>query len=197
MAINVKFKGKNYFNKSKLQEKLILEIKNNKREKRITLNSDKTNNSYWIETKEYRKLLENAITKEYRKDNKGLLEKANEEAAELARYYEVEERVKPYQQSSAYCTIKDHKDNWVAKRPVRLLNPSKTEIRRISKVFLDNINKTIRIKLNLPQWRSTNDAIGWFKNLSDKHERKFVKFDITAFYPSITKRILMNALSWA
>ena len=89
------------------------------------------------------------------------------------------------------------KNDFVSRRPVRLINPSKTEIGRISKVILDRVNGEIRNKLNLPQWRSTNDAISWFKNLEDNQERKLVKFDIISFYPSITRKLLLNAMHWA
>ena len=80
---------------------------------------------------------------------------------------------------------------------MRLINPSKSEIGKISKTILDRINSSIRQKLKLPQWRSTNDAISWFKDLNDKSERKFVKFDIVSYYPSITRKVLMKSINWA
>ena len=36
----------------------------------------------------------------------------------------------------------------------------------------------------------------WFKNLDQKDRRKFLKFDIEAFYPSITKELLQRAITF-
>ena len=87
----------------------------NKREKRVLLSSDKTSNTYWIQANEYSQKLDNAITSEYKKDNNGLLEEVNTEAAAIAKYFQVEERAKPYQETNAYITIKDHKKYFVPK----------------------------------------------------------------------------------
>ena len=195
MAMNVQFE-KNP-KKHRLGEQMKDVIRNNKKDKRILVSSDKTNNNYWMDQEEYSKSLDNAITKEYKKGKEEELNKVNEEAAIIAKYYEVEERAKPYGKSSAYVTIKDHKQDFISNRPVRLINPSKSEIGKISKIILDRINSNIRQNLKLPQWRSTNDAISWFKDLKDKSERKFVKFDIVSFYPSITRKVLMKAINWA
>ena len=45
-------------------------------------------------------------------------------------------------------------------------------------------------KKEVNQWRNTATVINWFKNLSDKHKLKFIKFDIAEFYQSISKNLL-------
>lgn len=75
-----------------------------------------------------------------------------------------------------------------------IIKPSKYGIGKITKVILDHINSDIRQTLKLSQWRSTKDAIRWFKDLNNKSERKLVKFDIVSFYPSITRKVLMKAI---
>ena len=97
-----------------------------------------------MEQSEYSKSLDNAITNEYQKGKDEEVNKVNEEAAIIARYYEVEEKAKPYGKCNAYVTFKDHKHDFISNRPVRLINPSKSEIGKISKIILDRINSNIR-----------------------------------------------------
>ena len=40
-------------------------------------------------------------------------------------------------------------------------------------------------------------VIDWFKNLADKQKRKFIKFDITEFYPSISEALLNKSIDYA
>ena len=47
------------------------------------------------------------------------------------------------------------------------------------------------------QWRNTPQVISWFKNLKDKENQRFIKFDITDFYPLISEDILSGAISYA
>ena len=55
----------------------------------------------------------------------------------------------------------------------------------------------LRTRLNLNQWRSTQEVIDWFNGLEDKKSLKFVKFDIVSFYLSITKELLNKTIAWA
>ena len=41
------------------------------------------------------------------------------------------------------------------------------------------------------------EVINWFKNLSDKHKRKFIKLDIAEFYPSISENLLNKSIEYA
>jgi len=47
------------------------------------------------------------------------------------------------------------------------------------------------------QWRSSGEVIDWFQDLPDKDKLTFFKFDIVSFYPSITKKLLTDAIQWA
>ena len=67
----------------------------------------------------------------------------------------------------------------------------------ISKKCLDKINKIIRSKTNLHQWRNTSEVISWFKNIPNKYNCKFIKFDIIEFYPSITENLLKKSINFA
>ena len=79
----------------------------------------------------------------------------------------------------------------------RLINPAKSEIGKVSKKILDEINCDIRTKLKLNQWRSTDSVTSWFTKLSDKNSCKFFKFDIVEFYPSISESLLNLSLQFA
>ena len=47
------------------------------------------------------------------------------------------------------------------------------------------MNKGLRHKFNLNQWKITEDAIDWFKSINEKQLCKFVIFDIKDFYSLI------------
>ena len=49
----------------------------------------------------------------------------------------------------AFITIKDHKENFPSNVKCRLINPSKGELGKVSKVILDNINNNIRSAINI------------------------------------------------
>ena len=63
---NVEFTNKT----NNLQEKMKQDIKNMKSENKVFLPADKITNYYKTEVNEYNKLLENFITKEYKKSTK-------------------------------------------------------------------------------------------------------------------------------
>ena len=61
-----------------------------------------------------------------------------------------------------FISLKDHKENFQNNLTVRLINPAKNELGKISKVILDRINKNIRENLQLNQWKITFTVIHWF-----------------------------------
>ena len=86
-----------------------------------------------------------------------------------------------------FVTIKDHKDNFRVNRKYRLLNPTKSELGKISKHILQQIRINIRTALNVNQWQNTSEVIKWFKNIKNKKLHKFTVFDIQEFYPSMDR----------
>jgi len=59
----------------------------------------------------------------------------------------------------AYITLKGHKENFQNKPTCRLINPAKSEIGKISKQILDNINTSIRTRTMLNQWKYSISVI--------------------------------------
>ena len=76
------------------------------------------------------------------------------------------------------------------------INPAKSNIGKVSKKLLDAINSEIRRKSGLLQWRNSSAVIPWFRNFSNKNKCKFLVFDIVDFYPSISKKLLTDAINF-
>ena len=106
-----------------------------------------------------------------------------------------------YSRQEAFITCKDHNKKFrtetVDNKPVRLINPSKTDMGKVSRRKLQVINNVVRERSGLNQWQSTQQALKWFVDLPNKQKLRFFTFDVNAFYPSITLRLLKNAITWA
>ena len=103
---------------------------------------------------------------------------------------EVLNRLERNDENSSFITLKDHKENFNNNLTVRLINPAKNELGRISEAIWETKNKNIREAMGLNQWGNTDTVIDWFKGIRNKHLRKFVVFDITEFYTFITENLL-------
>ena len=99
--------------------------------------------------------------------------------------------------NSCFITLKDQNPNFLNNPIVRLLNPAKNELGRISKSILDRINTSLRNLIKVNQWKDTKEVIEWFKNITNKEKQKFIAFDIKDFYPTITKDLLTKCLKFA
>ena len=84
---------------------------------------------------------------------------------------------------NCFFTFKDHKENFQDNPTVRLINPAKNEIVRISKVISDKINTNLIKQLKVNQWKNIQNVIKWFMKIEQKREYKFIVFDIKNFYP--------------
>ena len=115
----------------------------------------------------------------------------------LMRGKEVIKRMETNEEGNSFITIKDHKENFVNHPTVRLINPAKNELGRISKLILDKISKKISQKFELNQWKNTDVVTDWFKQIKNKNLYKFATFDIKEFYPSIKECLLQNAINFA
>ena len=87
------------------------------------------------------------------------------------------------QETEAYIILKDHKDEFPNKVPSRLINPSKSNTGKISKVILDTINKKIVRSSEIKQWKNKSNVLDWYANYIDKNKALFVQFDIETFIP--------------
>ena len=101
------------------------------------------------------------------------------------------------EEGNIFFTIKDQKENFNNRLTVRLINPAKNELGRISKLILDQINKKISQKFELNQWKITDIVNDWSKQIKNKHLYQFATFDIKEFYLSITESLLKNNINFA
>ena len=183
--------------KNEFQNKLRKDLKEITSSEKLYVNADKTRNLYAIKPEEYEKLLKNKVTETYKKCTGKQVEEVNKEAKTIVSKIKLEDRVQVLSEDPSFITIKDHKPNFPRNIECRLLNPSKSQVGKISKNYLEKINSTIRQETNLNQWRNTSEVIKWFNKIPNKECSTFVKFDIVRFYPSITLEVLKKAIKFA
>ena len=199
MIANVKFKPV----KSEHQDKMREDLKKISESQKVFVHGDKSRNIYAVDPKQYKKEMVEKVTSTYKKGTRNLVDKTNQEAANLCRTFKtgqtstLADRVDALTEPEAFCTYKDHKSSFNSKKEARLLNPSKTNVGKISKKLLDRIVKDIRNATGLNQWDSTKDTLKWFRSLNDKRAHKFLKIDIVNYYPSIGEALFDKTIEWA
>ena len=100
-------------------------------------------------------------------------------------------------ENEAFISIKDHIKYFPNKLLCRLINPSRSDIGRISKQILNKINLKFISGTKVYQWKNSTSAIEWLNNIPNKDQHRFILFDIESFYPSITEDFLNEALNFA
>ena len=107
------------------------------------------------------------------------------------------ERVECLAKSLAFITLKDHKENFQASLPCRLINPSKSELCKLNKVKLEKINQPLIKHLDVNQRKNSSTVIEWFKGIDNKKNCIFIKFDIREFHPAISESIIKKSILFA
>ena len=190
---SIKFKKIN----NPLLTKLSEDVKRIKNEKSLIVPADKTTNFYKLSPEQYDKLLQKNITKSYKKANDTTAQVIEAENKKIATNLNIDDRVEITANKDAFITLKDHKDNFDNNPACRLINPTKSEIGKISKKILDRVNNKIITATGINQWKSTSSVIEWFNLLDNKPKCSFICFDIVEFYPSISLNLLNRALDFA
>ena len=190
---NIKFKN----HVDSFQKELMNDVKEINSSDGVLVHGDKSNNIYVVPKKSYNKMVDDSVTKTYRKAAANTKNEIDLEGSEIAERLELADRMEVFAEKDPFITLKDHKANFDTKPTCRLINPAKSEMGMISKHILDKINTQIRRDTGYNQWKNTAEVIEWFKRLPDKKKRTFIQFDIESFYPSITLETLIKALTWA
>ena len=182
---NIKFRTV----QNQVERTLKSDIKLIQQSSKILAPADKTLNMYRLTKEEYNKMLRNAITSTYKNTNGNIKKRINEKGKEIVKksFDNIIDRVDVNAESNCFITIKYHKENFLNHPKVRLINPAKNELGRISKTILEKTN----------QCKNTVSAIKWINSLNNKDLMKFVMFDIKDFCPSITQDLLNKALNFA
>lgn len=87
-----------------------------KNENRLFVKGDKSTNFYKLQATKYNQLLNDNITKTYKKADNNQLSKIDAEAKAITKKLGIDDRVEVTAQAEAFVTLKDHKDNF-ANRP--------------------------------------------------------------------------------
>ena len=178
-------------------QKLATDARKINASKEVYVPADKTTNLYKVPPDEYKKLLSDNITANYKKANKTVKTRIDREAKKIAKKLDLDDRIEQYAEKDAFITLKDHKENFENNPKCRLLNPAKSEIGVISSQLLKRINNDLRGTLTVQQWKNSTDVLNFFNNIQHRDTHKFVQFDIVEFYPSISERLLSDALNFA
>ena len=75
------------------------------------MSADKTSNLYKLPPDQYKRLLINNVTKEYKKCTTNDVLKTNKDAARIAQNLNLEDRIEALSESQCFITIMDHKEN--------------------------------------------------------------------------------------
>ena len=130
----------------------------------------------------YEKLLHENIKKTCKKTDKKSVRAINVDAKKIAKDLELEDRIEKMQKSECYVTLKHHQEDFPHKI-CQLINPSKSDIGKLSKIILDKINSDVLSSVQVNQWKNSQAVVEWFKNIRNKNNASFIVFDIKSFYP--------------
>ena len=150
------------------QDKLTSDIKGITSSRKTLIPADKTSNFYKTTKEKYEQLLHNSITKTYKKTNPSIVKTINEQGKKIDNKKNIPDKIQINGKEECFITLKDHKPTFDNNTTAKLINPAKNEIRKISKVILENINKELRIKLQLQQWNSTTTVTTGLGKLKTK-----------------------------
>ena len=121
----------------------------------MLINVDKSRNIYKVSRENCKKYLVENITKTCKKSNKARVNSINKDTKKLDEKLKTADWLERMEESEAYITVKDHKENFPHKPSFRLINPSKSELGKVSKRILDNINKYIIEHTKVNQWKNS------------------------------------------
>ena len=140
----------------------------------VIINADKTQNKYKMDVDQYKNLLNQNITSTYKKCKQEEVAITNKKASEIAKKLKIENRIDQFIEADAYIKIKDHKPNFPARTQCRLINPSKSNIGKISKQITVKIVSKIKNIRRSNLWKNSQEVIDWFKGLQNKNNMTFL-----------------------
>ena len=173
------------------------DINDIKNSDKVLLGADKTTNFYKIKPEAYEKLLTENITKEYKKAKPDTIQNLDKEDKIIADKLEIANRMYKLTKREAHITIKDHKEDFRNNPKCRLINPTKSEIGKVSRQLLRAKIEVIKNITKLDSLKDSNCAKKWYTDLRQKHNLTFIQWDSINFYPSITRELLEKSIEWA
>ena len=106
---------------------------------------------YRLTKEEDVKMRRNAITSAYKKTNSNIKKRIDIKGKQIMKnvYKEISDLMDINRKKTCFITLKDQKENFLNNSTVRLLNPAKNELGRISKAILDNSQQGLCTSLNI------------------------------------------------
>ena len=150
----------------------------------------KSRNIYECTPTDYEKILKENVTKTYKIGSENMIDDVNSELQTISSDLSISDRIETMARKEAFVIVKDHKENFETNPKYRLINPAKSELGKVSKVILDEINERIRDATGYHQWKNSLSVIDWFEKISDKRNHSFLSFDIAEFCLSISEDLL-------
>ena len=83
----------------------------------------------------------------------------NSHAKEITPKPPISDRIEGTEETEAYITIKEHKEDFPNKISCRLINPSKSSIGEIKKLIINKIKQQIQLITKVNQWKDTSSVI--------------------------------------
>ena len=159
MIQNLEFKRVN----NEFQSNLRDDIRQIRTSNNLFISADKSRNIYNVSKASYERMVNENVTKTYKKCNTNKSKSISIQAKPVASKLKIDDRVQKLDENEAYVTIKDHKEGF----PCCLINPSKTDIGNISKQILDRVSNTILVKNKVNQWKNTYSVLEWYRNIKN------------------------------
>ena len=163
--------------------------------KNIYIFADKTTNIYFASLTNYKNLTTNNVT--YKKAPEITMNNINMETKEIPTKLNTDHKISSKAEKAAFITVIDPKPNFKTKPSYRLINPTTSEIERISQTPTGQYKHAAQEKIQLNQWKNTKAVTNWFTVITNKSNAIFIQLDMAGYYPSITECTLDRALKLA
>ena len=99
----------------------------------------------------------------------------------MAEKLTIDDRIQKMVETEAYITVEDNKEGSPHKLSFRLMNPSQSDVGKISKNLLDKINEILILNTSVNQWKNTRTVIDWFKDVANNELCSFIQFYVKNF----------------
>ena len=156
--------------RNELQDKLRKEVKEIRKDTKMFVPADKTSMHYKVEAEAFEDLISREIHKDYRKSDNAKAGEIEEEAKMIAHKLDLADRIFKTSKREANITLKDTKPNFRESPSCRLINPTKTEIGKISKQIPSNFVAKVKASTKYNHWKNTDAVIWWFTEQPDKQK---------------------------
>ena len=194
MVENVEFKRTNcaYMTKLKIEKEKI------SNENDLIIKADKSSNMYKINKDRYLEIVQNEISKTYKRvTNPSKIKNMDLNAKNTTDKLGISERIQKTKKAFAKVQVKDHKERFPNDVEYRLLNPAIHEIGIINRKVLRRSVEALKKHLKVNLWKDSSEAVNWFKHIEEKHQTCFIQMDIKKMYSSITKQTFEKTIAWA